>query len=460
MTQQRFTVPAGRLEENFKDKRPAYTPAEATAEANRCIYCVDAPCIKACPTGIDIPTFIHKIATDNVKGAARTIFEDNLFGYSCARVCPVEVLCVGDCVYNQWGREPIAIGRLQRYATETALRRDPDLLARTTKPKTGKRVACIGAGPASLAAAGHLALDGHEVTIFDKNELPGGLNTFGIAPYKLKADDALDEVAALLRLGAIELKSGVRVVDGAAKAGEVSAQQLLEEYDAVFFGVGLGPDTLLDLPGAEGDGVYGAVQLIERIKKDPTLKLPANARALVIGGGNTAIDIAHELALLGCQDVAMVYRRGHEAMSAYQHEMEHGRVDGVRVVENAVPVSFLREGDKLVGLRVAQGDNGQPVAGSEYDIACDLIALAIGQARLTELAKAFPGVELDLKGRVKVDEHTMRTGHAKVYAGGDCVNGGMEVVNAAQHGKLAARAMSSSFASQKGAAKAALAQPA
>lgn len=453
MTQKRYAVPEGRLEQGFTDKRPAYTPAEAVAEANRCIYCADAPCIQACPTGIDIPTFIHKIATGNVKGAARTIFEQNLLGYTCSRVCPVEVLCVGDCVYNQWGREPIAIGRLQRYATETALAKDPELLARTRKPRTGRKIACIGAGPASLAAAGHLALDGHEVVIFEKKDLPGGLNTLGIAPYKLKADDALHEVETLLALGAIELKTGVTVTDGAAGEGEVSAQQLLEDYDAVFFGVGLGPDTLLDLPGADGPGVYGAVQLIERIKRDPTLRLDGVSRALVIGGGNTAIDIAHELALLGIDDVAMVYRRSAAQMSAYAHELEHGRVDGVRVVENAVPVAFVRDGEQLVGLRVARGENGKAVPGTERELPCELIALAIGQSRLTGLAKAFPGVELDDKGRVKVDEATMRTGHAKVYAGGDCVNGGMEVVNAAQHGKLAARAITASFASGKASSK-------
>lgn len=457
MTQKRFAIPDGRLEQGISDKRPAYTPAEAVTEANRCIYCVDAPCIQACPTGIDIPTFIHKIATGNVKGAARTIFEENLLGYTCARVCPVEVLCVGDCVYNQWGREPIAIGRLQRYATETALAKDPELLSRTRKAPTGKRVACIGAGPASLAAAGHLALEGHEVVIFEKKELPGGLNTLGIAPYKLKVEDALFEVEMLLSLGAIELRTGVTVVDGPAQAGEVSAQELLEEYDAVFLGVGLGPDTLLDLPGADGPGVHGAVQLIERIKRDPTLSLEGVERALVIGGGNTAIDIAHELALLGVPDVAMVYRRARERMSAYAHELEHGAVDGVRVVENAVPVAFVREGERLVGVRVAKGENGQAVPGTEQELPCDLVALAIGQARLTALAKAFTGVALDDKGRVEVDEATMRTGHPKVYAGGDCVNGGEEVVNAAQHGKLAARAITASFSTTKGAVKAAAA---
>lgn len=446
MTEPRFSVPDGRLEQGFSDKKPPYTAAEAVAEANRCIYCSDAPCITACPTGIDIPTFIHKIATENVKGAARTIFEQNLLGATCSRVCPVEVLCVGDCVYNQWGRDPIQIGRLQRFATETALASDPALLAKTAKPKTGKKVACVGGGPASLAAAAHLALEGHSVTLFERKALPGGLNTLGIAPYKLKAEDSLREVEHLLSLGDIEVKTGVAVVEGEAGAGEVSAASLLADYDAVFLGVGLGADTLLNLPGADGPGVYGAVHLIERLKSDPSLKLEGATRALVIGGGNTAIDIAHELALLDIDDVAMVYRRDRAAMSAYAHEMDHGATDGVRVVENAVPVAFVRDGaGKLTALKVADADDGHPIKGTERELPCDLVALAIGQARLTQIAKAFGGVELDSKGRVQVDDVTCRTSNPKVYAGGDCVNGGKEVVNAAQHGKLAARAIHESF---------------
>src|SRR5689334_12924621 len=201
-----------RLENELKDKKPLYTPAEAKAEADRCLYCVDAPCIKACPTEIDIPTFIKKIASGNVRGSAKTIFEQNLLGYSCARVCPVEVLCVGDCVYNGWGRDPIQIGRLQRFATETATAKGaPTLLKRKvdiSSPK--KKVACIGGGPASLAFAGYLALEGHEAVIFEKRAVPGGLNTTGIAPYKLQAQDAVHEVEWVRALG-VEIRTGVEV---------------------------------------------------------------------------------------------------------------------------------------------------------------------------------------------------------------------------------------------------------
>lgn len=434
-------LPEGRLETRLADKAPLYTRAEAVTEANRCIYCADAPCVAACPTGIDIPTFIHKISTDNIKGAARTIFADNLLGASCARVCPVEVLCAGSCVYNHWGREPIQIGRLQRYATETALARDAELLARTRRAPSGKRVACVGAGPASLAVAGHLALDGHTVHVFEQRRWAGGLNTTGVAPYKLHASDSISEVEMILGLGDIELRTGIEVVEGEPRSGQIATSVLLEEYDAIFIGIGLGPDNFLGVEGEDGDGVVGATAFIERLKLDPELNLEGVRTVLVVGGGNTAIDIARELAQLGVPDVAMVYRKTQAAMSGYAHEMVGARKDGVRWIENRQPSAIVREAGRLVGLKVGATDG----SGKEELLPCDLIALAIGQSRLTRLAAAFEGVELDERGRVRVDEATCRTGHPKVYAGGDCVNGGKEVVNAAQHGKVAARAITASF---------------
>lgn len=433
-------LPDDRLETKLPDKAPLYTRPEAITEANRCIYCVDAPCVQACPTGIDIPTFIHKIATDNVKGSARTIFAANLLGTSCARVCPVEVLCAGSCVYNHWGREPIAIGRLQRYATENAIAQDAELLSKTRKPATGKTIACIGGGPASLAAAGHLALDGHTVHVYEKRAVAGGLNTTGVAPYKLHSEASLAEVDLILALGDIELKTGVEIVDGEAGEGQVSAAKLAADYDAVFIGIGLGPDNALGVEGEEGEGSVGAVEYIERLKLESGMGLEGIGTALVVGGGNTAIDIARELAQLGVPDVAMVYRKTEAAMSGYHHEMVDARKDGVRLVENRQPTGVVREGGKVTGLKVKATDTG-----AEETLACDLVAMAIGQSRLTKLAAAFGGVELDGKGRVQVDPATHRTGNPKVYAGGDCVNGGKEVVNAAQHGKLAARAITASF---------------
>lgn len=443
------TLPEARLETELADKKPLYTESEAKAEADRCLYCADAPCIKACPTSIDIPTFIKKIASGNVRGSARTILEQNLLGYSCARVCPVEVLCVGDCVYNGWGRDPIQIGRLQRYATETATAEGHAPLFVKKKAAAPKKVACIGAGPASLAFAGYLALEGHEAVVLEKRPVAGGLNTTGIAPYKLHSADALHEVAFVEQLG-VEIRTGIEVgeTDG---PNRMSAKKLLETFDAVYVGVGLGADTKLGIPGEDGPGVVGATAWIEQMKLElgrAAREQIAGKRILVVGGGNTAIDVARECALLGAADVAMVYRRGQADMSGYAHEMEHARVEGVRLVTHAQPVAFVRdESGKLTALRVATTDaHAKAIAGSEHEIPCDMVALAIGQSKLRDIAKLLPGVELDARGCVVADAATGATGNPKVFAGGDCINGGKEVVNAVADGRNSARMLLSRWA--------------
>jgi dihydropyrimidine dehydrogenase (NAD+) subunit PreT len=429
-------LPSDRLERKLHDKKPLYTEAEARAEADRCLYCADAPCIKACPTSIDIPTFIKKIASDNVKGSARTILEQNLLGYSCARVCPVEVLCVGDCVYNGWEKEPIAIGRLQRFATETALKADPALLK--PKARTSKRkVALIGAGPASLACAGTLALEGIEAVIFEKLPMGGGLNTTGIAPYKLHSEDALAEVEWIKSLG-------VTVHTGKSLGEDIKGSDLLRDYDAVFLGFGLGADTRLGIFGEEGSNVVGATEWIAdmklRLKGETTL-----GRIVVVGGGNTAIDVARECAQLGAREVIMVYRRSRKDMSGYEHELAGAAIEGVRLIENAQPVEVVREGGSLRALKLCETKFGKPIAGTEYEVPCDVIALAIGQSKLSALVNEFAGVALNDKGCVIVDPKTMRTGNPKVFAGGDCINGGKEVVNSVAHGRDAAREILKAF---------------
>jgi glutamate synthase (NADPH/NADH) small chain len=439
-----FPIPSGRLEERFEEKAPLYDEAEAVAEANRCLYCVDAPCVKACPTSIDIPTFIRKIGTGNVRGSARTILTANLLGQSCGQVCPVEVLCAGSCVYTTWGREPIRIGKLQRYAVEAALAKGgPALLPK--KPPTGRRIACVGAGPASLAVAGYLALEGHRVEIFERKPLPGGLNTLGVAPYKMKADQSLHEIQWILSLGDIALRAGLSVVAEPKAEGEIAAKALLAEYDAVFLGLGLGADSRLGVPGEDGEGVIGAVDFIERLKIDPALALSGVKRAAVIGGGNTALDVAHELALLGV-DVAMIYRRSRAEMTGYAHELEGARVDGARLLESRLPVEVVREGGRVTGLRVARAEGGKAIPGAEEVLPVDLVVVAIGQSRATQVALAFEGVALDAKGRVAIEPATGRTGNPKVWSGGDCVNGGDLVVTAVADGKRAAQSIHAAIA--------------
>ncbi len=416
-------IAAERLERRIADAKPTYLDGEAVAEANRCLYCHDAPCVTACPTGIDIPGFIRKIATGNVRGAAKRILSANLLGYSCARVCPVEVLCVGACVYNDWHRTPpIQIGKLQRYATEGLL--DAGRVAgvfERARP-VGKKVVCIGGGPASLATAGYLALEGVDVTVLEARPLAGGLNVTGVAPYKMHAEGALAEVDFVRSLG-VTIREGVEV------GRDVTVESLLDDFDAVFVGVGLGADARLGIPGEEGDGVSGATGWIERMKLDPRFG-PVDAReAVVIGGGNTAIDAARELARLGVPSVTLAYRRTQAEMSGYAHELEAARTDGVHFVSRAVPKAFERDAEGR--LRALELEDGRRLP-------ADLCIVAIGQAKLVTTLKKLPGIELDARGLIVVEEATGATGHPKVFAGGDAL-GGELVVTAVQDGKRAAR---------------------
>lgn len=439
-------LPSERLEQKLPDAKPLYTRSEARAEAERCLFCHDPPCVKACPTEIDIPLFIKKIASGNTIGSAKTIFKSNILGYSCARVCPVEELCAGKCVYNDWHRPPIQIGKLQRFATETALdaheKKGVAVLAAEPLSERSKKVALIGAGPASLACAAALRQAGHQAVIFERNRLPGGLNTTGVAPYKMPADDALREVELIASLG-VEIRTGQEV------GKDVSAESLLSGFDAVFLGIGLGADSKLGIPGEEGPGSYGAVDFIERMKNQEGFSIDGVANAIVVGGGNTAIDAARELALLGVQHVTMVYRRSAAEMPGYKHEMSAARMESVHLVERTQPVSVLRdESGKVRGLVVADTNEGRAIAGTEHELPCDALIVAIGQAKLRGLAAQFPGVSLDKSGKVVVEGKTQRTGNPRVYAGGDCVNGGDLVVTAVADGRRAANAMMAGWANE------------
>jgi glutamate synthase (NADPH/NADH) small chain len=427
-----MALPSERPETAFADKKPLLSVAEARAEAERCLYCADAPCIKACPTSIDVPGFIKRIASDNVRGSARLILEQNILGYSCGRVCPVEVLCEGACVYEAWQKKPIAIGRLQRFAVEQGTAGLTRQVLSPRKAQAGRRVACVGSGPAALAFAAEMALEGYEAVIYEKRGFPGGLNTTGIAPYKLKADEGLRELGWLAGLG-VQVRSGVEV------GRDVTGAALLAEYGAVFLGLGLGEDARLGIPGEDGPGVVGATAWIEGLKTSSGPR-PRLGRVVVIGAGNTAIDVARECAQLGAAEVTMVYRRGLESMSGYAHELTAARKEGVRVLAHARPISFER-GDEGIGALRGARFAVTPTANetTEVEIACDLVAVAIGQSKLREIALQFPGVALDARGCVVADPSTGATGNPKVFSGGDCVNGGKEVVNAVADGRNAAR---------------------
>lgn len=431
-------LPPRRLEQAMGDLKPAYSEGGAVAEANRCLYCYDAPCINACPTHINIPEFIRRIASGNYKGAAKTILEANILGLSCARVCPVEVLCEGDCVYNALGETPIHIGKLQRFATDHAYARNTRFFTRGQD--TGKQIALIGGGPASLSCAHELSRLGHRCTIFESRGFLGGLNTTGIAAYKMHADIGLREAEYILEIGGIDVKMGVVV------GRDVTFAELESHYDAIFIGVGLGPDSRLAIPGEDLAGCMGAVELIDLIKTADSFSLPECRRAVVVGGGNTALDAVRELKKLGVPEVTMVYRRSEEEMPGYEHEMAWAKKESVRFQFLAQPVAVVGD-DQVQALRCVRMALGEPdesgrrrpvpQQGSDFDIPADLVVKAAGQEKLASLLADVSGLKVE-KGRVVVDPATHQTTHPKYFAGGDCVNGGKEVVNAAAEGKVAA----------------------
>ena len=424
-------LPTDRSESVFVDFKKAYSSNQAVVEANRCLYCYDAPCITACPTSIDIPKFIRRIANDNVKGAAKAIFDANILGMSCARVCPVEVLCVGSCVYNNTDTPPIQIGKLQRYATDTAF--DANWSFYKAGADTGKSVALIGGGPASLAAAHMLRRYGHAVTIFERDQYLGGLNTTGVAPYKMKADRSINEVNWLMDIGGIEVRTGVNIPD------DVSWESLQSDFDALFLGFGLGRDRYMSLDNADASGIYGAVDYIARLKVG-SVDVSTIKNAIVVGGGNTAIDAVRELAGLGIDSVTMVYRGDEHKMSGYGHEWIEAKKENVHGQWRSQPVAYLSEDGHVSGLRCIQMDaDKNPIAGSEFDLSADIILLAIGQDKQHDLVKSLSGIVIN-SGKVVVDDNRA-TGCAGVYAGGDCINGGKEVVNAVDDGQKAAHAI-------------------
>ena len=423
-------IPTDRSESVFEDYKHEYDAKQALIEANRCLYCSDAPCTQACPTHIDVPEFIRKIATGNLKGSARTIFEANILGMSCARVCPVEVLCVGDCVYNQMGVPPIQIGELQRHATDRAYEQGWRFFE--AGAPTGKSVGLIGAGPASLAAAHELRRLGHACTVYEKRPVIGGLNTTGIAPYKMRADRSVQEAQWVLAIGGVQLETGVEV------GKDITLAELEKKHDAVFVGVGLGPDTRLGVPGEDLPGVHGAVELIERLKLGK-LELSGVKSALVVGGGNTAIDGVRELAGLGVPSVTLAYRGAEAQMPGYRHEWLAAREAGVAGAFHAVPIGF--EGNARVErVRLVRTDaQKKPIAGSEFTLDAQLVLIAIGQSTLGQMLSGLSGIGVQ-NGSVVTDD-VGATGRKGWFAGGDCRNGGKEVVNAAAEGKAAAQAI-------------------
>ena len=435
---------------NMADIAPCYTRQEAIIEANRCLFCFDAPCIQACPTGIDIPSFIKKILTGNLTGSARTILSANILGASCARVCPTEVLCEGACVVLDREGDPVRIGRLQRYATEQVLERGRSSpqqalgLLQAPGKKSGKRVAVIGGGPAGLGCAAELAQLGHEAVVFEKKPYAGGLNTYGIAYYKMKPEVSLAEVDLVRSLG-VEFRCGVEV------GKDIAIPQIEKEFDAIFLGLGLGRGARLNVPGEGLAGVLEALDFIEDIHTRPLHEISVGERVAVIGGGNTAIDAVTQAKRLGAREAVLIYRRTQPEMPAYEFEQELAKCDGARFMLNVVPVEIVpNTAGHVSGLKLARTASAdgrlQVLPGSEFFEPFDMIIKAIGEEKQAALfKKLFPAIELDPRGVVRRDPETGQTNLPKVFTGGDCANGGREVVNAVAEGKKAARGIHACF---------------
>lgn len=429
------------LEERFQEYHPAYSEREAVLESNRCLYCHDAPCMVACPTTIDIPTFIRKISTGNVKGSAKTILESNLMGASCSRVCPVEVLCEGACVL-QHDHKPITIGRLQRYAMDYAAERNIDFF----KPgePNGFKVCVIGAGPAGLSCAGELAKRGFDVTVLEKREWGGGLDTYGIVVFREPVEVSLEEVKMIERLG-VKFKFNVEV------GKDVSFDDLVKDYDSIFVSVGLGRVPEMGIPGQELEGVLDGLEFIEETKIMPLKDIKHGNRVCVIGAGNTGIDCATIARRLGSERVTIIYRRSEAEMPAYHFEYQFAMNEGVSFMFLTQPVEVIGENGKVKALKCRRMDLGQPdasgrrspveVPDSEFEIPCDMVVTAIGQKKLTMVTDKLAefGVKF-IKGYIEVDNATNRTHHPKIFAGGDCIrsHGEASTVMAVEDGKIAA----------------------
>lgn len=426
---------AATLQDNFGELHPPLNGMQAAVESARCLFCFDAPCTEACPTGIDIPGFIRKISTGNVRGAASTILAENIMGGTCACVCPVEELCEQACVRHTAEDKPVEIGRLQRYATDFLFASGAQPFTRA--PGSGRHVAVVGAGPAGLSCAHRLALLGHQVTVFEARDKAGGLNEYGLAAYKMLNERAAREVEFILAVGGIELKTGV------ALGSEVSLDALREVYDAVFLGLGHNAVNALGLEQEGIDGVHNAVDFIERIRQDDWGALPVGRQVVVIGGGNTAIDIAVQIKKLGADSVTLVYRRGIEQMGATGHEQEIAQTNGVLLRTFAQPVQLLARNGSLSAVtfeRTQLGNDGNiKGTGETFTLPADQVFKAIGQSFEPSMLSGEKTPDIENR-RFRVDAR-QRTSLPDVWAGGDCTAGKDLTVTAVQDGKQAALAI-------------------
>ncbi len=427
-------------EKNFSDIHPPFeTHNAALVEANRCLFCYDAPCTKSCPTGINVPRFIKQITTEDIKGSARTIFTSNIMGAGCSKVCPVEKLCEGACVYNLMEEEAIPIAKLQRYSTEAAMNKGWQLFER--KPATGKKVAIVGAGPAGLSCAHMLSRQGVDVTIFEKESKGGGLMTYGIAAYKVTPQFCADEVDYITGIGGIDIRYNQEL------GKDITIEGLKRTYDAVYLGIGVGLARQLDIPGEDLAGVEDAISFIYQLRNREYHETPVGDKVAVIGMGMTAIDAATQAKRLGASEVTMVYRRTEAEKPCTDVELDIARLDGCRIIWLAAPKEIIGAGGKVtqlvcsvmkLGIPDASGRRSPVDTGETFTVDVDMIIKAAGQMPFEQLAAE--NLLDNQQGKLVVTNKAI-TNIPGVFAGGDCVNGGKEVVDAVQAGKDGALAI-------------------
>jgi len=421
------------FQKNFKQKKSLMNPTEAYFESSRCLFCYDAPCIEACPTHIDIPLFIKQIQTQNTEGAAKTIFDSNWLGNACGVVCPTGVLCEGACVFNHREVPPIQIGRLQNYATKKIIDEGKNIFK--VGENNGKKIAIIGAGPAGIACACELRTLGYEVDIFEAKDKPSGLTVYGIAPYKISNEEVLKEVAYL------QNQLGFNIKYNSAITSKDQINKLENDYDAIFLGVGLGNTANLELDGEDKNGVIGAVEFIEDLRMNHH-KVKVPNKVVVIGGGNTAMDVASESARMGARKTVLAYRRSKKEMGAYDFEYDLAISAGVDSLFNVAPIEIVGKG-KVEGVKFAKTEmiDGklQIKKNNVFIVRCDMVIKATGQAKQGAFYQLIDDIEIDTKTKIVVNPETYQTSKPMYFAGGDAVNGGAEVVNAAYEGKMAAQ---------------------